>query len=78
MLTTFVCYFLQVTLNMKSFEKFFCSICTVREKDAILPCGHTFCAPCLYQIKDVAVSDGLAPKCPVCCAPLTKIQPMFV
>ena len=82
--TTYICiivclliwfdFFLQVNFNMKSLERFFCTICTVREKDCIiLPCGHTFCAPCSYQVKDSQNS-----KCPVCNGVIEKLQPLYM
>lgn len=49
-----------------------CAICLESLSDpAITPCAHVFCCGC---ITDVLNSEGLAPKCPMCRAPVDEVD----
>ena len=39
--------------------------CTERVKDTFIPCGHSFCAPCLYHIKEDPTQETRYPSCRV-------------
>lgn len=49
-----------------------CAICLESLNDPVIThCAHVFCCGC---ITDVLNSEGLAPKCPMCRAPVDEID----
>ena len=67
-------FFFQVMFRELNVNRFLCTLCYENEKDAIVECGHTYCATCLYRLEEEAKAERKEGKCPDCRRKLTFLN----
>ena len=55
-----------------------CSICLENKKSkTLVPCGHSFCLPCLNELSKLSEDSGYGKKCSICRRGYIRKIPMY-